>query len=153
MDVHQKPEYQIYTLLRELAKTERIFKQDPIFDEVTFGEFNVLDHVAHTGTMAQSQLLELLSVEKSTATRLVEPLIEKGLLRKERSSLDARTVELQITSEGKKAHTRVWNCIAEFLGEFLSSLTKRESETMIASMSKFITTFALCSESVEKDEE
>jgi DNA-binding MarR family transcriptional regulator len=52
-------------------------------------------------------LHRILSVEKSTSTRLVNPLIQKGFLTRQKSSHDSRAFVPTLTKEGRNAHQNV----------------------------------------------
>ena len=65
-----------------LSQVTRCCRQDVAFYEgVTFHQFMILDAVAEKKEMQISDLHKLLAVEKSTTTRLVNPLIKKGLIK------------------------------------------------------------------------
>jgi DNA-binding MarR family transcriptional regulator len=57
----------------------------------------------------------LLSVEKSTSTRLIQPLVEQGLVIKEASPTDNRAVILKLTDKGVEMHKAIWSCLDDFL--------------------------------------
>ncbi|MCX6224781.1 MAG: helix-turn-helix domain-containing protein, partial [Bacteroidia bacterium] len=63
-----------------LSQVSRFCRQDVAFCEgVTFHQFMILDALVGKKEMQISELHKLLAVEKSTTTRLVNPLIKKGL--------------------------------------------------------------------------
>ena len=68
--------------------------------------------------MELSQLHRALFVEKSTTTRLIEPLVRQQLLVKAKSPNDYRAIEIRITEEGRKVCARVW----EKAGSFISAM-------------------------------
>ena len=84
-----------------LSQVTRCCRQDVAFCEgVTFHQFMILDALAGKKEMQISDLHKLLVVEKSTTTRLVNPLIQKGLLRREKAQHDSRAATLILTEEG-----------------------------------------------------
>ena len=98
-----------------LSQVTRCCRQDVAFCEgVTFHQFMILDAVARKKEMQISDLHKLLAVEKSTTTRLVSPLIKKGLLRREKAQHDSRAATLILTADGKKIHQKVSLCLAGF---------------------------------------
>ncbi len=96
-------------LIAETAKATRIFQQESVFCEgLTFNQFTILDKVALAGgDLALARLHTFLEVEKSTTTRLVAPLIKKGLVAKKRSEMDTRAMVLRLTPQGWEARGRV----------------------------------------------
>jgi DNA-binding MarR family transcriptional regulator len=98
-----------------MSQVTRCCRQDVAFCEgVTFHQFMILDSIARKKEMQISELHKLLAVEKSTTTRLVNPLIKKGLLRREKTQHDLRAVTLILTADGKKIHQKVSLCLAGF---------------------------------------
>jgi len=91
-----------------MSQVTRCCRQDVAFCEgVTFHQFMILDAVARKKEMQISELHKLLAVEKSTTTRLVNPLIQKRLLKREKAQHDSRAATLILTEEGKKIHQKV----------------------------------------------
>src|SRR5512145_1500128 len=102
-------------LLIGLSQATRCCRQDTAFCEgVTFHQYIILDAVSKNTELNISELHKILSVEKSTTTRLVNPLIQKGLLARQRSGLDSRAFVLTLTAEGRNIHHKVRLCLAEF---------------------------------------
>jgi len=84
-----------------ISQATRCCRQDTAFCEgVTFHQFVILDAVVKNKELNISDLHGILSVEKSTTTRLVNTLIQKGLVTRERSSHDSRAFVLTLTKEG-----------------------------------------------------
>ncbi|UCF56837.1 MAG: MarR family transcriptional regulator, partial [Deltaproteobacteria bacterium] len=70
----------MFSLMSELARAVRCCQQEAVFCEnVTFSQFFILDMVAEKGKLKLSELHQILSVDKSTTTRLINPLVKQGL--------------------------------------------------------------------------
>ena len=97
------------SLIAETAKVTRIFQQESVFCEgLTFNQFTILDKVAQAGgELALARLHAILEVEKSTTTRLVAPLVKKGLVEKKRSTQDTRAAVLSMTPLGWEIRGKV----------------------------------------------
>lgn len=135
----------LFATIRKLITSLRIFQNETIFcEDVTFSQFSILNYVSKTGVLEMSELHELLSVEKSTTTRQVEPLIKKGYLKKIRSIHDSRIIELHLTSEGKKAHHDVWNCISDFMVKMDQSIPDDKKGEVIGAIEIFINSIEKC---------
>ncbi len=102
-----------FTLIRDVARAVRLFQQDNVHCAgVTFIQFTILDHVEHAGgELPLADLHGLLQVEKSTTTRLLEPLVDKGLVARAQGR-DARAVRLVLTAAGRATHGDFWRCMA-----------------------------------------
>ncbi|MBU1964580.1 MAG: MarR family winged helix-turn-helix transcriptional regulator, partial [Proteobacteria bacterium] len=116
---------EIMEIFMGLAREIRCCSRDEaICQDVTFHQFIILDAVAKKGELGLAELHGILSVEKSTTTRLVNPLIRKGLLKRDRAAHDSRAAKLTLTEEGRETHRRVWLC----LGDFFQNITRQIPE-------------------------
>ena len=98
-----------------MSQVTRCCRQDVAFCEgVTFHQFMILDAIVRKKELNLADLHKLLAVEKSTTTRLVNPLIQKGLLKREQAQHDSRAITLLLTEDGKKTHQKVSLCLADF---------------------------------------
>lgn len=106
---------EIFDVFMRLSREIRCCSRDEaICGDVTFHQFVILDAVAGKGELGLAELHGILSVEKSTTTRLVEPLIRKGLLKRDRDAHDSRAARLSLTEEGRETRRKVWECLAGF---------------------------------------
>ena len=116
---------EIMEIIMSLAREIRCCSRDEaICQDVSFYQFRILDAVAKKGELGLAELHGILSVEKSTTTRLVNPLIQKGLLKRDKATHDSRAARLTLTEEGRETHRRVWLC----LGDFFQNITRQIPE-------------------------
>lgn len=121
-----------------LSQGIRCCRQDEAFcGEVTFHQFLILDSAAEKKELNISELHDMLSVEKSTTTRLVAPLIRKGLLKREKSEVDQRAARLVLTDKGREAHRQVWNCLAGFTDAVLAGIPEKRRKRVIEDVRTF----------------
>ncbi len=69
---------------------------------VTGSQLWILQEVAKTPDIGVSELADCLSIHQSTCSQLVEKLVHRGLVIKERSKEDQRRVGLCLTEEASK---------------------------------------------------
>lgn len=105
---------ELIDLVAQLVRVARGFQQEQAFCEgITFTQFQILDRVVEAGgTLGLAELHGALDVDKSTTTRLVAPLLKRGLADKRRRTDDRRAFELVVSDEGRAVARRVWDCIA-----------------------------------------
>lgn len=133
---------QIFSLIQELLICMRTFQKDAIFcEDVTFVQFNILHVLQATHSIEMIQLRNKLAVEKSTLTRLVEPLLQKSMITKELS--DNKSI-LTITEQGKSIHSTVWNCIVSQFDFALSSVKETEKKQIFDGISGFTKMMGSC---------
>jgi len=66
------------------------------------GQIDTLDAIARLGPCSMLELSDALRIDASTATRAVEPLVRSGLVERERSERDGRTVLVSLSHEGRR---------------------------------------------------
>lgn len=69
---------------------------------VTGSQLWILQEVANTSDIGVSELAERLSIHQSTCSQLIEKLVARGLINKERSKEDQRRVGLRLTEIASK---------------------------------------------------
>lgn len=104
---------ELIEMVADLGRASRLFQSETAFCEgITFTQFLILDKVVQAdGGLGLSELHGALEVDKSTTTRLVAPLVKRGLLGKHRNKDDQRAFELHATDEGRSVAASVWDCI------------------------------------------
>lgn len=122
-----------------LAQATRCCRQETAFcGGVTFHQFIVLDAVYKNKDIKISDLHDLLAVEKSTTTRLLNPLIAKNLLTKQKSASDSRTYVLALTKKGKETHQEVQACFDNFFRKVAGNLPAGERDDILYAVQTFI---------------
>jgi DNA-binding MarR family transcriptional regulator len=123
-----------------LMQATRCCRQDTAFcGGVTFHQFIVLDAVSKNKELKISDLHDLLAVEKSTTTRLINPLIAKNLLTKQKSMSDSRTYVLAFTKSGKETHQQVQICLDVFFKKIADNLPAGKQDNILQTVKMFIT--------------
>lgn len=129
---------EIFALMLDLSREIRCCGRDESFcGQLTFQQFVILDAVARAGELGLAELHGILAVEKSTTTRLVDPLLRKGLLNKDRSAHDQRAARLSLTAEGRRTHREVWACLTVFFAGLARNIGEAERETVLGALRRF----------------
>ncbi len=122
-----------------LSQATRCCRQDTAFcEDVTFHQFVILDAVGKNKGLNISDLHRILSVKKSTTTRLVNPLISKGLLKREKSNLDSRAFVLTLTEDGRNIQQKVQLCLDDFFHKVASNLPVDKRDNILQAVQIFI---------------
>lgn len=126
-------------ILGGLSQVMRYCCRDEAFCEgVTFHQFMILAAVNKEKEMYMSDLHNILSVEKSTTTRLVNPLIKKGLVRRETAAHDSRVARLTLTGAGRETHRKVQLCLENFSRKVLGNISADKRIEVLESVKIFI---------------
>jgi DNA-binding MarR family transcriptional regulator len=78
-----------------------------VADDVTLAQYRALIELAARGPQRLADLASALTVERSTATRMCDRLVRKGLVTRERSTEDRRVVRVSLTDAGAELATEV----------------------------------------------
>src|SRR5215469_17689019 len=70
-------------------------------DEVTLPQYRALVVLAARGPQGTAELAAALAVNPSTATRMCDRLVRKGLIRRHRQPGDRRSVRIALTAPGR----------------------------------------------------
>ncbi len=72
-----------------------------VADDVTLAQYRALVEIASRGPLRAADLADALRVDRSTATRMCDRLIRKGLVNRRRLSDDRRAVRISLTTAGR----------------------------------------------------
>jgi len=122
-----------------LSQVMRCCCRDEAFCEgVTFHQFMILDTVVKAKELHMADLHQILSVQKSTTTRLVNPLLKKGLLRRGKADHDSRAVKLTLTKEGIETHKKVRLCLMDFYQKVTNNIPEKKKAEVLECVKIFI---------------
>jgi DNA-binding MarR family transcriptional regulator len=105
---------------------------------VTFHQFMILDAVAKSKELHMADLHHILSVQKSTTTRLVNPLLKKGLLRRDKADHDSRAIKLTLTKDGIETHKKVSLCLMDFYQKVTNQIPEKKKAEVLECVNIFI---------------
>jgi DNA-binding MarR family transcriptional regulator len=105
--------------LLTVARLARLFEQH-CGDELTLSQYRTLGSLSG-GDERASTLARRLAMPKPTLTALVDGLVDRGYVTRERSPEDRRVVRLSITAEGRAARARA----DRHLGRLFADLLER----------------------------
>jgi DNA-binding MarR family transcriptional regulator len=130
---------ELMDLFSGLSQVMRCCCRDEAFcGGVTFHQFIILDAVAKAKELNLADLHQILSVQKSTTTRLVNPLLKKRLLRRDRADHDSRAVKLTLTKEGVETHKKVRLCLMDFYQKVTNNIPEKKKTEVLECVNIFI---------------
>jgi DNA-binding MarR family transcriptional regulator len=105
-----------FTLYATSMAINRAYK--PMLDEmgVTYPQYLVLNALAETDGLSVGGIAHRLALESSTVTPLVKRMEQAGLVTRQRSQVDERQVQVDLTRAGR-ALLEQCNCLNEALIE------------------------------------
>ena len=90
-----------HLLHRVLQLALDIYAEETGAGAITQRQFAVLTAVARNEGLTQTDLVKATGIDRSTLADMVARMIAKGLLERERSSLDARANTVRLTEQGR----------------------------------------------------
>jgi DNA-binding MarR family transcriptional regulator len=108
-----------------------------IAEEVTLPQYRALVVIASRGPQRIADLAQALAVTPSTATRMSDRLVRKGLVRRRAVPTDRRVVRLHLTSEGKRLVQAVTSTRRAEIARILRKLPARDRAQMVELFSRF----------------
>jgi MarR family transcriptional regulator, 2-MHQ and catechol-resistance regulon repressor len=93
---------------------------------LTVSQFGVLDALIHLGAMSQKDLAHKILRSSGNLTMVIGNLEKRGLVRRERSTLDRRILVVYLTTEGEYLINKIFPKHVEIIKEEFSILTADE---------------------------
>ncbi|MGI9542488.1 MAG: MarR family winged helix-turn-helix transcriptional regulator [Cyclobacteriaceae bacterium] len=106
------------------------------YEDVTKREFTLLIMLGKSEQMIMREIADFLQIPMSTATGIIDRLIEKDYVIRDYSSGDRRIVLVQLSKEGKSIYQTLTRKLYSFGKVALSNFSQKEKETFIRLMKK-----------------
>ncbi len=108
-------------------------------DDITIAQYRTLVVLASRGPQRMADLAAALDVAPSTAGRMCERLLRKGLIRRHRLRADRRAVNVTITEAGSQVVDAATARRRALLAGILAKLSARQQSTVAAALRAFAT--------------
>jgi DNA-binding MarR family transcriptional regulator len=109
--------------------------------EPTITQVRALAIIHRCGQGTLTEIADLLGISSPAASRMVETLVAKGLIRRQTNATDRRRLSLQLTAEGEKALNTAWAAARENLAARLEELSESEMATIQTALTKLDSLF------------
>lgn len=122
----------LHGLLMELVQAAGLLQPDAGWHgpAVSLSELFAVHELDADGPLAQRDLTERLRLDKSTVSRLVDGLVRKGYVTRERDPANRRLYRLLLTAEGRAAHRAAAAGFHERHAGLLDAMTAAEREAL-----------------------
>ncbi|HTY81444.1 MAG TPA: MarR family transcriptional regulator [Dehalococcoidales bacterium] len=121
----------IFRLVRRKVVTDTLAEIDPTFKLL---HFEILKVLKEEGTMHVAKIGEKLVIAKAQMTHLIDKLAELGFIERVTCQSDRRTVNISLTTKGKKFMEVQDALILNAVRENMTSLTDNELEALSGSL-------------------
>lgn len=106
---------------------------------VTPSQLKVLKLVARTNARRIGDVADFLAVSNAAASKAVDRLVRRGLLRRAEAASDRRAVELSLTSEGRTLLAQYEAATTQVLKDVFGSLPQDQLQTTAAFLDQLST--------------
>jgi DNA-binding MarR family transcriptional regulator len=136
-------EVEAATLQQQMVALVRAFglhqpDQTPCGQPVPVAEAHALQELARAEPLAQRDLAAWLRLEKSTVSRLVAQLEDKGWVVRDRSSADARVLLLRLTAEGRRMAEQIAAARQIRFAKLLAAIPEGQRAEVVAALETLV---------------
>jgi DNA-binding MarR family transcriptional regulator len=103
---------------------------------LTRAQWLVIARVHRRPGLSQSEVADLLEIEKAPAGRLIDRMQAKGWLERRGDAKDRRVNRLHLTRTGGRLHAAIWPIAEATVDEALSELSAEERRRLTRTMSR-----------------
>lgn len=121
--------------------------QTPCGVEIAVSDAHAITEIAERPEITQRELAARLYLEKSTVSRLVCKLEDRGWVVRQRSHLDRRATTLVLTEQGERVAEEITTARAQKFADVLGRIPANEQDQVMNSLDRLI---AAVSEASEK---
>ncbi len=86
----------------------------------------LIRHLGKHAPISQAELARITDSDPALAGRVLAALIERGLIRRERSTADRREYVLELTAAGRRMRDRIEKLRSELAGRIVGALDDRD---------------------------
>jgi len=119
----------------QLAIYDDFMRRAPV-PGLTPGQLAILVLIEQNAKLTQQRLCDGIGVDKSTLVVRLHRLVERGLIRRVRSSTDRRENTLELTTRGKAQLKSMMEFVAEHERHMTARLSDTEREQLLRLLAK-----------------
>jgi MarR family transcriptional regulator, transcriptional regulator for hemolysin len=103
---------------------------------LTRAQWLVIARVHRRPGLSQSEVADLLEIEKASAGRLIDRMEAKGWLQRHADSSDRRINRLHLTDQGNRLHAAIWPIAEATVDDALGDLSAKERRALTGLMTR-----------------
>lgn len=124
----------LQTVMEEAENADR--KNSAVREKLSWQEVRVLRAVSRQECCPMSGLADMICLSLSSATGLIDRLVNKKLVKRDRSSEDRRVVQVELTEQGRELNEEAMAGPVGFSREILKGLTPDEQDALVSLFGK-----------------
>jgi DNA-binding MarR family transcriptional regulator len=119
-----------YLMHQVVLSMRRQIEQAMLAHDLTAAQWLPLWKLKRDGPCTSQELARNIDMDAGAMTRLVDRLVAKGLVLRERSLADRRVVRLSLSAEGDAVTARVPQVLAQVNATYLQGVGESEQDTL-----------------------
>lgn len=124
---------QIYKLVKNNEQCDKVCLSQ---HGVTASQGYAVLTLPREGSLSMYELSEAIGITGSTMTRIVDPLVNKGLVQRKTDDEDRRIVRVSLTEQGRTLRLTLEKELQEFFKLVLGEIQDDELQTIVDSVKK-----------------
>ncbi len=126
-----------HQLIDRIAQNNRVYEENCVkFFGVTSSQGGTILSIPLKSTLKMNELSSIVGVDTSTMTRMVDQLVDKGLVLRKPDDKDRRTVQIGLTPKGQKLHQQLAAALDNFYKDSLDQIPEKEQAIILESLVK-----------------
>jgi DNA-binding MarR family transcriptional regulator len=127
----------VSVLLGQISRNNETYEHACVnFFGVTSSQGGTLLNLPAKQTLPMNELSSVSGVDNSTMTRMVDQLVEKGLVLRQADEKDRRLVRIGLTPAGQKLRQELNDALANFYMDSLEEIPEAERAAIINSLER-----------------
>src|SRR5690606_11074476 len=103
---------------------------------ITRAQWLVLTRLHRHPGASQSELADMMEVEKASAGRMIDRLQTKGWIERRPQEGDRRVNRIYLTPEAERVHKRIWRIAETTVADALAGLSDDDTRQLMALLSR-----------------
>jgi DNA-binding MarR family transcriptional regulator len=137
MDKGESNAQQLMQAFYRIARSRHALFQDLLHRyDVTLHQFHLLLYMKMSGNIKVTDLSEKMLVSKPTASRMINTLSDKGMVKKRADDRDRRLVFIVLTSKGERVVEEVQARQRELLSRVLGKMPASEMKVFLETLER-----------------
>jgi DNA-binding MarR family transcriptional regulator len=125
----------VHQLIDQIAKNNQVYEKACVdFFGVTSSQGGTILALPIDKNLKMNELSNSMGVDSSTMTRMIDQLVDKGLVARQTSEKDRRLVHIGLTDTGRKLHKELSGALQKFYQDSLEQIPESEREAIIKSL-------------------
>ena len=125
----------VHQLVNQIAKNNQVYEKACVdFFGVTSSQGGTILALPISNNLKMNELSTAMGVDSSTMTRMIDQLVDKGLVIRQAGEKDRRLVHIGLTDAGQKLHKELAGALERFYQDSLDQIPEKEREAIVKSL-------------------